>query len=147
MIARVVVACLLSCAAVTALAANPAAVDGIWWTQDHDGVVQLYQCPAGLCGRVVGITTFKPDGSPPVDLHGRTRCRLEIVPDGKVDEDGVWDSHITNPDDGKTYTTTLRVDADGRLRMRGYIGLPLFGKTVFWTRFMGRLTPDCHIEG
>ena len=144
MIARVAV--LLLCAAFPVVAAPPAAVDGIWWTQDHDGVVQLYQCPAGLCGRVVGITTFKPDGSPPLDWLGRSRCREQIVPDGKVDEDGAWDSHITNPDNGKTYTITLRVQADGRLRMRGYIGLPLFGQTVFWTRFKGRLTPDCHVQ-
>jgi hypothetical protein len=29
--------------------------------------------------------------------------------------------------------------------MRGYIGLPILGRTVFWTHFTQRLTPDCHI--
>jgi uncharacterized protein (DUF2147 family) len=135
----------LLCAAPQVRAADPNAVIGTWWTQDRDGVVQLYRCPAGLCGSVVGITTFHPDGSPPVDLHGRTRCHLQIVPDGKIDSDGIWNSHIIDPDDGKVYTINLHVDDDGRLRMRGYIGLPLFGRTVFWTRFAGHLTPDCHV--
>ncbi len=119
---------------------------GLWWTQDKDGVVRIESCGSGLCGDVAGITNFEPDGSAPKDLHGRSRCRLQIIPDGKVEADGSWDGHITNPDDGKTYTITIRVDADGRLRMRGYIGIPLFGKTVFWTRFKGHLASDCHLR-
>jgi uncharacterized protein (DUF2147 family) len=130
----------------TAQAADPTAVMGDWWTQDRDGIVRIYACPAGLCGLVSGVTNFAPDGTPPKDLHGRSRCHLQIIPDGKVDDEGVWDGHIINPDDDKRYTITLRVDEDGRLRMRGYIGIPLLGKTVFWTRFNGHLTPDCHVR-
>jgi uncharacterized protein (DUF2147 family) len=142
---KVVLAALALLAAGSARAADPNAVEGIWWTQNHDGVVQIYPCETGLCGRVVGIAAFKPDGSPPLDLHGRSRCRLEIIPDGKIDSGGMWDSHITDPDDDKTYTIRLQVDPDGRLRMRGYIGLPILGRTVFWTHFTQRLTADCHI--
>lgn len=129
-----------------AQAADPNAVMGLWWTQDRDGVVRIAPCDTGLCGTVLGVTNFRPDGSALSDLHGQSRCNLQIIPDGKVGDDGVWDSHITNPDDGKVYTITLRVDADGRLRMRGYIGIPLFGKTVFWTRFARHLTADCHVH-
>ncbi len=128
-------------------ATDPSAVVGTWWTQDRDGVVQVTRCATGLCGRVTGVTTFRPDGSAPVDYRGRSRCQLQIIPDGKVDGDGVWDGHITNPDDGKTYTITMRVDEAGKLRMRGYIGIPLFGRTTVWSRFQGHLTPDCHIAG
>ena len=135
------------CLSGAARAASSKDVEGIWWTQDHDGVVQIYTCPSGLCGIVAGITGFRPDGSAPVDLHGHTRCHLQIIPDGKLRADGVWDSHITNPDNDKTYTITLQRTPDGRLRMRGYIGLPIFGETVFWTRFTGHLTPDCHVLG
>ena len=141
-----VLAAVASLAAGQAGAAEPAAVMGIWWTQDRDGVVQLYACPNGLCGRVAGIVSFQPNGAAPTDLHGHSRCHLPLVSDGKVDSGGVWDSHITNPDDDKTYTIRLQVDPDGRLRMRGYVGLPIFGKTVFWTRFTQQLTADCHIR-
>lgn len=124
------------------LAAVPDAVMGPWWTQDRDGVVTIYPCATGVCGRVTGVTG--PDANP-LDVDGRPRCQLQIIPGGRVNADGVWDAHITNPDDDRTYTITLQVDGDGRLRMRGYIGIPLFGKTVFWTRFTGHLTKDCHI--
>ena len=148
MMRRLAVAAWLLCTSITAYAEppNPRAVIGLWWTQDRDGVVQIVPCGNGLCGSVVGVTDFAADGSAPKDLHGRSRCHLQIIPDGKLEEDGIWDSHITNPDDDKVYTITLRVDQDGRLRMRGYIGIPLFGRTVFWTRFNGRLTPDCHLR-
>ncbi len=128
-----------------ARAADPNGIVGTWWTQDKDGVVKITTCPDGLCGSVVGITTFRPDGSAPLNLHARSRCHLRIISDGTVDGDGVWNSHITNPDDDKVYTINLRLDERGRLRMRGYIGLPLFGQTVYWTRFGGHLTDDCHI--
>jgi hypothetical protein len=29
--------------------------------------------------------------------------------------------------------------------MRGYIGIPLLGRTTIWTRYEGKLTPDCHL--
>ena len=132
-------------AAQPARAADPAAVMGLWWTPEKDGVVEMYRCPAGLCGRVAGVVNFQPDGSAPLDLHGRSRCHLTLINGGKPDADGVWDSRITNPDDDKTYSIRLRVDPDGRMRMRGYIGLPLLGQTVFWTRFDRRILPDCHI--
>ncbi len=147
MIRGLAVACLLTAMIPSAArATDPRAVIGSWWTQDKDGVVQIAPCGSGLCGSVVGVTDFAADGSAPKDLHGHSRCHLQIIPDGKVEADGTWDSHITNPDDGKVYTITLRVEEDGRLRMRGYIGIPLFGRTVFWTRFNGRLTPDCHLR-
>jgi uncharacterized protein (DUF2147 family) len=134
------------CAMSAARAANPNGVFGTWWTQDHDGVVQIAPCNTGLCGTVVGITGFQPDGSPPQDLHGHSRCRLRIIPGGTFDVDGIWNARITDPNDDKTYTIQLRLDDDGHLRMRGYIGIPLFGRTVYWTRFEGHLTPDCHVQ-
>ncbi len=136
----------VSLAAGSAWAAEPQAVMGLWWTQDRDGVVELYPCSAGLCGRVAGIVTFAPDGSAPKDLHGHSRCHLPLISGGKADADGVWDSHITNPDDDKTYTIRMRADPDGRLRMRGYIGIPLLGRTVFWTHFTQHVTADCHVR-
>ncbi len=125
---------------------NPDAVPGEWWTPNHDGVVDIKACSEGLCGTVIGVTHLRPDGTAELDLRGRSRCHLQIIQGGSVDKDGVWNSHITNPDDDKRYTIQLRVDEDGRLRMRGYIGIPLFGQTVYWQPFEGHVTPECHIE-
>jgi len=41
---------------------------------------------------------------------------------------------VYDPENGKTYRGRMRVEKDGRLRMRGYVGIPLFGRSTWWTR-------------
>ena len=137
---------LLACLAAWPAMAEPSPV-GRWLTQDGHGVVALLPCGPSICGTVEGITGFQPDGAPPVDWQGRSRCHLTIVSDLQLEDAGIWVGHITNPDDGSTYSIHIAVDPQGRLRMRGYIGIPLLGKTTVWTRYQGRLTPDCHLAG
>ncbi len=137
---------LLLLLAATRASAQPTIV-GSWMTSDRAGVVTLRPCPTGLCGTVDGVTAFQPDGGPPLDYRGQSRCHLQIIPDAHEDQPGVWSGHITNPDDGKTYNIKMTIDEQGRLAMRGYIGIPLLGRTTLWSRFTGHLTPDCHIHG
>jgi uncharacterized protein (DUF2147 family) len=131
------------------LIATPAlaqpSVTGRWMTADNGGVVALTACGTAICGSVEGITGFRPNGAAPVDVNGRSRCHLQIIPDLVLEEPGLWSGHITNPDDGKTYSINISLDPQGRLRMRGYIGIPLLGRTTIWTRYEGKLTPDCHL--
>ncbi|MDP6689178.1 MAG: DUF2147 domain-containing protein, partial [Alphaproteobacteria bacterium] len=51
------------------------------------------------------------------------------------EEANVWnDGTIYNPEDGEIYSCTMTL-VDGRtLKVRGDVGLPLFGKTQVWTR-------------
>ncbi len=126
------------------MAAAPAdPVLGEWSTQDHDGVIRIQECDRGLCGMIVGLTGFKPDGTPPRDVNGQSQCGLPIIIDAARSKSGAWFGHIRNPEDGRVHTIELSVDAQGRLHLRGYVATPLLGKTVLWTRYSGRVTPDC----
>jgi uncharacterized protein (DUF2147 family) len=131
------------------LVASPAlaqqSVTGRWMTADNGGVVVLTACGTMICGTVDGITGFRPNGTAPVDVNGRSRCHLQIISDLVLEEPGLWAGHITNPDDGKVYSIHISLDPEGKLRMRGYIGIPLLGRTTIWTRYEGKLTPDCHL--
>jgi uncharacterized protein (DUF2147 family) len=118
---------------------------GLWMTADNGGVVKLEPCGAMICGIVDGITGFRSNGAPPVDNKGRSRCHLQIISDLVLEEPGLWAGHITNPDDGNVYSIHISLDPEGKLRMRGYIGIPLLGRTTVWTRYEGKLTPDCHL--
>ena len=125
--------------------AEPSPV-GRWLTQDGGGIVGIHPCGDVLCGSVDGIITFQPNGAPPVDYRGQSRCHLTIISDLEEDDPGVWAGHITNPDDGKTYTIQVTIDPTDHLRMRGYFGIPLLGRTTVWSRYRGKLSPDCHAE-
>jgi len=47
---------------------------------------------------------------------------------------GTWDGTVYNPQDGKTYAGSITVLSDNALRVRAYIGLPVFGRSQTWAR-------------
>ena len=59
---------------------------------------------------------------------------LNLVSDFKFEGDDRWDSgRIYDPESGKTYACKLRLERDA-LKVRGYVGLSLFGRTEVWQR-------------
>ena len=51
-------------------------------------------------------------------------------------KDGLWDGgEILDPQKGKTYNVMLTpIDGGAKLEVRGYVGLPLLGRTQTWLR-------------
>ena len=104
------------------------------WIEDCDGL---------LCGRIYWQKKpLSADGRPKYDRHNpdaaqreRPLCGLRILTGFRRTMDRAWSAgHIYNPNDGRTYSSTLQLEPDGSLRIRGYVGLSLFGKTVEWVR-------------
>ena len=60
---------------------------------------------------------------------------LTIIRDMRLD-DGVYrDGFILDPLEGKEYHAKMEVTDDNKfLRLRGYVGIPLFGRTETWSR-------------
>lgn len=140
--------------AMVALAAAPASAGqagaanpiGRWLTGSDGGVIEIEPCgDDGLCGRIVGITLDHPNDPMPTDSRGQPQCGLTIISDARKTGPGEWTGRITDPRNGKTYNVRLTLDADARLDVRGYVGLPLFGQTVVWQPFAGRIGDRCRI--
>jgi uncharacterized protein (DUF2147 family) len=131
--------------AIALAAGPPAAIEGPWLTQDGGGVIDIEPCGALYCGRIVGMAVASSSGPLPKDVNGNSRCGLEII--RSVGETGPaeWTGKITNPEDGQTYSTRLTVDDRGRLRLRGYVLVPLLGQTQIWTRYGGGVTAGCRM--
>jgi uncharacterized protein (DUF2147 family) len=47
---------------------------------------------------------------------------------------------IYDPVSGNTYRCRLELDSHDRLRLRGYVGIPLVGRTTTWTRVSSERT-------
>lgn len=122
----------------------PAAPFGEWTTQDGGGVIAIGWCGTALCGRIVGIKRA-PGEQIPNDVHGRSQCGLTIITGGTPSRDGAWLARITDPRDGTQYHAELWVDERDWLHLRGFIGIPLLGRTEIWRPFTGRLTPECGV--
>jgi uncharacterized protein (DUF2147 family) len=132
-------------AAGPARAALPASV-GDWLTEDKRGIVHVGPCGAGYCGTVVGISDWLADGSPIKDVHGVSECQMVIIRVAPPGDDGRMHGTVTDPEDGKVYDAEMWVAEDGDLRLRGYVGVPLFGSTQRWAPFHGTRKPDCHFS-
>jgi uncharacterized protein (DUF2147 family) len=128
-------------------------VMGVWLTASKSAEIRLAPCADAahgpLCGTVIRLIDPKDaDGKPLVpdqvtDLHNadsklRERKVIGMVllydfktgPAPNAYEGGT----IYNGENGKTYNATLGLQADGTLRLRGYVGTPLLGETQIWTR-------------
>ena len=134
----------LLCVAATARA-EPSPL-GRWWTEDRSGVIEIARCGEALCGRIVGQPQPRnPDGSLPVDIHGVPHCDLTILHDATETEPGRWRGRITDPETGQDWRCELSIAADGALRLRGYLLVPLLGQTQIWPPFQGSVKKDCTI--
>ncbi len=117
---------------------------GHWLTEDRDAVIAIGRCGNALCGEIAGIPLSGAGEPVPTDYLNRSQCHLTII-SGAVPDGSAWRARIIDPRDGGVYRATLRLDQEGRLLVRGYIGIPLFGRTQVWTRFTGPLPVDCRL--
>ena len=118
---------------------------GRWLTQDKEAVIAIEPCSSGLCGRIVGVTLDHPDDPMPTDHEGRSQCGLIIIRSAVPDGDLNWTARITDPRDGKIYRARMQLDDQHRLRVRGYVGIPLLGRTEVWTPFHAGIGGDCRL--
>jgi len=114
---------------------------GRWLSESGKGVVEIYPCADKLCGKLVWLAEPIRDGAPAVDRDNkdaaqrqRPLCGLMMLGDFRPLETNRWgDGWIYSPENGKTYRANMTLDGD-RLKLRGYVGIPLLGETQTWTR-------------
>ena len=135
----------VSILAVTSHAQAAEPVMGKWLSKGGKSHVEISMCGAKLCGTIVWLKepTYK-DGKTKVDrknrnekLRTRPLMGLKMLAGfSKADDKGAYwtGGTIYNPEDGKTYNCYIRVQSDGRLKVRGYVAIKLLGKTQYWTR-------------
>lgn len=124
----------------------PEQVLGRWLTESKRGVVEIYRCGDALCGKLVWLIQPMRRGAPAVDdknpdpqQRARPLCGLAMLGAFHQTEPQLWTGGwIYDPDSGDTYHATLFLESAGVLKLRGYIGIPLFGETQTWSR------PDGH---
>jgi uncharacterized protein (DUF2147 family) len=144
---------LLSAAATASAAAQSVSPEGNWLTEKKSGIVEIYRCTGDdtLCGRLVWFQ-IKPDDPNPQGLdlknpdparRNQLLCGLTFMSRFKLAESNSWeDGTVYDPDSGNTYHATMKLQADGMLRLRGYIGISLIGASEVWTRYTDRV-PQC----
>ncbi len=69
-------------------------------------------------------------------LRGRKVIGMPLIWGFKATSDpNTFDGgQIYNGENGKIYNANISLQPDGKLRLRGYVGTPMFGETQIWTR-------------
>ncbi len=117
-------------------------VIGTWLTAEGKGKIEVYRCGEEFCGRIVWTRDSLKNGKPLVDdknpdilLRDRPIRGLEIMRDFRYDGDDEWTGgRIYDPENGNTYSAKMTLQEDGTLELRGYVLIPLLGRSETWTR-------------
>jgi len=79
---------------------------------------------------------FGPPGStrldgmnPDKNLVDRPVLGINLLSDYRFDGKK-WQGKIYDPESGKSYSSNMKLSKKGVLKMRGYIGVPMFGRTA-----------------
>lgn len=117
------------------------AVIGTWLTASGKAKVTIYKEGAKYNGKITWLKEpTHPDGKVKVDKNNPDKEKQSVpilglnMLKGFVFDDGEWeDGTIYDPENGKTYSCTIKY-RDGKLDLRGYIGISLIGRTQTWFR-------------
>lgn len=116
---------------------------GTWLIEAKDASVKITNDGKYYNGAISWLLNPNDEaGKPKVDKNNpdpklRTRPTMGLMLlKGFVwnGEDAWEDGTIYDARSGKTYSCVLTMEKPGVLKVRGYIGSPLFGKTQYWTK-------------
>jgi len=139
--------------AVLAPAAASGTPIGRWYAEGGAAEVRIAPCAEALCGTVAWLRSpFDDHGcelrdthNPDPALRARPIVGLQVLSALRPspDDSTSWNhADIYDSSSGRTYRCTMRLTAPDRLELRGYLGVPLIGRTTHWIR-VGRETAVC----
>ncbi len=115
------------------------AIIGTWLTASGTAKVQISREGDKYNGKIAWLKNpLDENGKPKVDKNNPDKNQkstpilgLKMLKDFVYD-DGEWnDGTIYDPNNGKTYSCVIKY-RDGKLDLRGYIGISLLGRTQTW---------------
>jgi uncharacterized protein (DUF2147 family) len=118
-------------------------VFGKWKTIDDEtgqakSIVEIYEKSGKIYGKVIEI--FEADKKNKVceECSGEDKNKpimgMVIIKGLTKDGDEYNDGQILDPKNGKLYKCFITLDGKDKLKVRGYIGFALIGRTQYWYR-------------
>tara|TARA_R110002049_G_C8888387_1_gene540559 strand:+ start:201 stop:626 length:426 start_codon:yes stop_codon:yes gene_type:complete len=107
-------------------------------TGDIDSVIEIYEKNGKAYAKVVEIMNEERRDGLCIDCEGENKDKpilgLDILSGLEKDDDEWSGGEIIDPRNGKVYKCYIKLVKPNKLKLRGYIGVALFGKTAYWER-------------
>lgn len=122
---------------------QPTSVEGLWISQDDEtgkekSEVLLYVEDGKLYGKIIRLLLPEDQGKRCEKCKGENKNKpiagLVIVKDLSLEKDTWEDGTIMDPKSGKVYDCYLSLEAPNVLKVRGFLGFSLLGRTQTWKR-------------
>ena len=118
-------------------------ISGIWLTGGKEPAkIQIYKSGEKFYGKIIWLKNPTENGKQRIDGNNPDKSKrsnpiigLVMLTGFKFDGDAEWKGgDIYDPENGKMYSSYMYLKDKNTLKVRGYIGISLFGRTETWTR-------------
>lgn len=117
---------------------------GLW--KNEDATFEIFENEGKLGAKIVALREpLAPDGKAKTDVHnpdaskhGRPIVGIVFMSGFTPAGQGKWEhGTIYDPKSGNTYSCSMELEGSDKLKVRGFIGVSLIGRTDVWTRAVG----------
>ena len=118
-------------------------VEGFWITEDDvtgkkKSEVLIYKEVNKVYGKIINLLLLEDKGKLCLKCKGENKNKpiegLVILKDLILEEDSWEGGTILDPKSGKIYDCYISLEDDNTLKVRGFLGFSLLGRTQIWKR-------------
>jgi uncharacterized protein (DUF2147 family) len=119
-----------------------AAIVGKWKTIDDEtgkavSVVEIFEKQGRIYGKIIELLNPGDRNKTCENCDGEDKNKPImglIVIKGLTKDGNGYEGKILDPKHGRIYQCNVKLETRDRLKVRGYVGISLFGRTQFWHR-------------
>ena len=122
---------------------NAQTIFGAWNSFDEEtnrleSVIEVYEKNDQVFAKIIKITNLENQGATSINCSGERKntpiLGMNILTGLKKDGDEWSGGKILDPKNGKEYKCYIQLLDENTLKIRGYIGFSMFGRTAIWKR-------------
>ena len=124
--------------------ADKNALVGLWLSEEKDLKIEVINLNDVFFAKIVWfkctpngpkMDTYKDKNNPDITKRDRLWLGMNVLENLNFNEKGYWQNgKIYEPNSGRKYSATVRLNNSNSLTVRGFWGFELFGKTLNFTR-------------
>jgi uncharacterized protein (DUF2147 family) len=127
--------------AILSLAADTPPPVGLW--KNEDATFEIFESEGKLSAKISSIPEPRTtEGKEKTDIHNPDPSKRQRPIVGLVFMSGFtrksdtrWENGtVYDPKSGNTYSCVMEIEGSEKIKLRGFIGIPLIGRTQVWTR-------------
>jgi uncharacterized protein (DUF2147 family) len=120
--------------------AADAPILGRWLTEPRDGIIEITRLADGsFQGLIIGGNAPKRlDANNPDPARRQQLLLGQIILKGLREDGAAWaGGTIYDPDSGHTYKCRIELLDRDHIKVRGFLGISLLGRSQTWSRYLG----------